>query len=85
MDHAFPSATLPACVACQRLGVGPAGNWACRAFPDAIPAPLLEGRIDHREPYPGDRGIRFEPDWNAPAAVLALITQGRGAATIPGR
>jgi hypothetical protein len=70
----FPSLRLPLCVACQRLRRPVRGRWACAAFPDKIPAPLLNASADHREPYPGDQGIRFEPDWGAPAAVLALVT-----------
>jgi hypothetical protein len=77
MDDPLPSATLPACVACRRLGVGPTGGWSCPAFLESIPAPLLEGRADHRRPYPGDRGILFAPDRGAPAAVLALVREAR--------
>ena len=32
----------------------------CTAFPDDIPDDILEG-FDHREPYAGDNGIRWEP------------------------
>lgn len=32
----------------------------CRAFPTGIPAPISENRFDHRKPFPGDQGIRFE-------------------------
>ena len=33
----------------------------CSAFPDRIPWVVLNGLRDHREPYKGDKGIRFEP------------------------
>lgn len=34
----------------------------CRAFPEAIPNAILTNRHDHRYPYDGDRGIRYEPE-----------------------
>ena len=35
-------------------------NKTGRAFPDGIPEPIWHVRNDHREPWPGDNGIRFE-------------------------
>lgn len=32
----------------------------CVAFPDGIPRDIYPDGYDHRLPYPGDRGIRFE-------------------------
>ncbi|KAB2353661.1 hypothetical protein [Actinomadura montaniterrae] len=32
----------------------------CDAFPDRVPAEIYTGGFDHREPFEGDRGIRFE-------------------------
>ncbi len=32
---------------------------ACRAFPKGIPTRIIDG-ADHRKPYEGDNGIRFE-------------------------
>ena len=32
----------------------------CKAFPDGIPMEILGLRVSHRQPYLGDKGIRFE-------------------------
>jgi len=33
----------------------------CAAYPSGIPWDVLRGEQDHRKPYAGDNGIRFEP------------------------
>lgn len=54
----------PLCFDCKHLDRealrGP-GPERCAAFPGGIPAAILLLRADHRRPYPGDHGIRFEP------------------------
>ena len=37
------------------------GSKQCDAFAAEIPDPIWIGEHDHREPYPGDNGIQFEP------------------------
>lgn len=39
----------------------------CTAFPTKIPKTIWTAQDLHKEPYPGDRGIQFEP---APNVVL---------------
>lgn len=65
--------SVPICEACDRL-VAEFGNYHCAAFPDGIPdAIYLEG-FDHREPFPGDHGIRFDLD-PTEADTLAVYEQ----------
>lgn len=51
-------AILPQCAVCKHRLPGS----FCKAFPGGIPRALLSGDHDHRQPYPGDNGITFEPD-----------------------
>ena len=44
------------CEGCaHRLGPG-----RCTAFPDGVPGAIVSGQHDHRAPYPGDGGIRYQ-------------------------
>lgn len=36
-------------------------NVQCLAFPELIPEAIRTGKHDHREPFEGDQGIRYEP------------------------
>jgi hypothetical protein len=51
--------TRPLCMLCARFRPE-AEALACEAFPDGIPRRILENEVDHREPFGGDHGIRFE-------------------------
>jgi len=69
----LPSESYPLCLICQRLRPSNGRRLTCAAFPEGIPAALLDGKADHRYLYPGDQGIRFEPDWDAPREALDLL------------
>ena len=45
------------CVSCLRKSRGP----VCEAYPDGIPEVILNGKVDHKTPYPGDRGLTYLP------------------------
>ena len=56
----------PICYGCNHFNENPEG-LACAAFPDGIPVEIITGQLDHREPYPGDHGIQFEPTEEQPS------------------
>ena len=47
------------CVWCRHRS---AGGRHCRAFPKGIPEAIIKNRHDHRSPFNGDYGVRFEPE-----------------------
>ena len=71
----------PLCVFCRHYNVGGVpGEPDCAAFAE-IPDPIFRGEFDHRQPFPGDAGVRFElhPEFRADFAdLLEIRRQLRG-------
>ena len=70
------------CAFCKHLTPDASTAWKCRAFPEGIPAAIVEGRFDHRDPHPGDGGLRFELDpemKGAPYHLRDSADEDRGA------
>lgn len=64
---------LPICLDCKHLDRGEGDRMTCRAFPDGIPADIIESDADHTQPYPGDHGIRYAP--MTPAETRRALAQ----------
>ena len=49
---------LPVCYGCKHIIS--TKEWQCAAFTRKIPIDIIISKHDHRQPYDGDGGIRFE-------------------------
>jgi len=65
---------LPQCMNCthfKRFRPGQVG--VCTAYPDGIPAAIMENAVDHRQAVDGDHGVRWtaiEADVPHPMATI---------------
>lgn len=57
VDKYVPGGAV-ACASCKNY----IGEQKCAAFPNGIPQPILDGKNDHRQPYPGDHGVQYEAE-----------------------
>jgi hypothetical protein len=46
---------------CGRFNTADTTRLTCAAFPAGIPEAIVLSAHDHRQPFPGDSGLRFEP------------------------
>jgi len=72
----------PICYNCKRRRLSTAGPFFCDAFPDGIPSLIIDNAADHRKPFKGDQGIRFEPiDPNIPFPEFGPADTSEGVIT----
>lgn len=50
-----------ACSSCKHFNAERLDKEVCAAFPDGIPDAIKFGDNQHRAPFEGDHGIRWEP------------------------
>lgn len=62
----------PICAGCTHR-IGDLREPKCAAFSSGIPREVVLSRVDHRLPYPGDQGIRFDPVDPYHAALAAFM------------
>jgi len=63
---------------CDRCKHKYGGKQACPAYPDGIPSALYWNEHDHRKPYKGDQGIRFQPKKNLPEGAQSETSSKEG-------
>ena len=57
------SVPVPLCESCALLRPGPEGfGHVCAASPDGIPDAIYIDGFDHRQTFPGDGGVLYEPE-----------------------
>ena len=54
-SHRYRSPTCTFCRHCR-------GERICLAFPEGIPEEIWSASGAHKEPWPGDQGIQFDPE-----------------------
>lgn len=52
----------PMCLGCTHLDREDEDGFTCSAFPAGIPRAIVDSTHDHRLPYDGDGGVRFDPE-----------------------
>jgi hypothetical protein len=66
---------VPLCNECRYWHRENFEGFTCDAFPGGVPEAIIRSEHDHREPYPGDNGIRYEPV-NGPSSPTPEANRG---------
>lgn len=74
----MPTYPAPMCITCKHISKN---TLTCEAFPDGIPQDIIESLVDHREPYPGDHGIQYEPVRPAAAEYVNTLFSSKADGT----
>lgn len=72
----MPTSEMPMCEGCARRRAEDRARqdiYGCEAYPDGIPMPIVLNDVDHRKPYRGDHGMRFDPSDGTSAAYAATL------------
>ncbi len=73
VSGSYPGIVLTQCSYCRHVTVDDRHRASCPAFGGEIPEAILMNEVDHRDPYPGDHGIRFEPREGLDDEFLSLL------------
>jgi len=53
----IPAVKHPQCSTCKHMVPR---TLTCTAYPNGIPSEILDNKVLHTKPYPGDQGIQYE-------------------------
>lgn len=67
------------CLDCKHYSEDDEGQPFCEAFGTAPPPEIFQDGFDHRQPYPGDNDIQFEPGHPVDVKFLQKFDQAPAA------
>ena len=63
---------MPMCYLCEHYH-HKENDRTCDAYPAGVPKEIYLSKVDHREPYKGDRNVQFEVKGGANPVVLDMF------------
>jgi hypothetical protein len=65
---------MPICLVCRHYDrTAPGPGIRCAAFPNGVPDEIFTSEADHRMPFDGDGGVRFEPIDDEAVAYAEMV------------